>query len=498
MFSAITAGWGLSLFVVSSTSVYSVALIAQYILDIFAVLTLVSFLHFVRHLLPIKVEKILYIVDLISALVVLVSFMPIFKTGVVFNTQLESYWVNPGPLYIILPIYFFIIGIFILVVLIKSYIHNKSTNIVKDRIQQLIFAFIFGSLGGATNFLPQLLGINLGAFGNIFMLTYVFFMSFAVLKYNLFNTKVIATRLFSGAILLVLLTNILRSNSLSSWGLNLIMFIIVGVVSILLSKSVFIEVQSREKVEKLAKRLKKLNKRLKVLDERKNEFLHIATHQLRGPITAINGYASLIKEGDYGQVSKKLHEPIANILSASKVMSETINDYMNIARIEEDNVVQNQTEFDLCKLVEERSEVRRINATDKGIDFKLENNVPGDKCVVRADNNNITQVLNALLENAIKYTHKGGVVVTTELVKSGKSVRVSINDTGIGVAKEEVAKLFDKFTRADNAKETDAFGTGMGLFIAKNLIEANGGSIYVDSDGIDKGTTFTIELPVVA
>ena len=105
-----------------------------------------------------------------------------------------------------------------------------------------------------------------------------------------------------------------------------------------------------------------------------------------------------------------------------------------------------------------------------------------------------------MVNNSIKFTEQGTVSVHVAIQEKRTDqtlIDFQIKDTGIGVAKKEVAGLFDKFTRADNAKETDAFGTGMGLFIAKNLIEANSGSVKVESEGLNKGTTFTIELPVV-
>jgi len=253
---------------------------------------------------------------------------------------------------------------------------------------------------------------------------------------------------------------------------------------------------SFKKEQNSKKKLKKLNKKLKEMDEKKTEFLHIATHQLRGPITAIKGYTSLLRDGDYGKMEDEIQLPLQKIMSASEVMTDTINDYMDIARIEEKNLKLEPEDFKLCALVRERVEVARVNAEERGLKLVLD--IPkGAECSVNADRKNITQVINALIENAIKYTKKGTVTVTGERVEGGTMARVHIKDSGIGIPKDELEGIFTKFSRASNAKESSIFGTGMGLFIAKSLMEANGGSIKASSEGNGKGTTFTIELPVV-
>ncbi len=384
-------------------------------------------------------------------------------------------------------------------ILIDTYRNTKKL-VTRSQIFYLIIgASVATFISFVTNLILPITGdFTFNWVGQISISFMAAFITYGIYKEQIFNTKIALTELVVSASWVLLSINVLFSQTITTRILTIIPLIIFTFLGYMIIHTMKKEISTKERIEEVATSLEKANKKLKELDEKKNEFLHIATHQLRGPITAINGYASLILEGDYGDMPKSAKVPINNILSASKVMSETINDYMNIARIEEDNVVQNMTEFDLCELVDERVEVRLVNAQDKGIKMTIEHDVEGDKCMVKADKNNITQVLNALLENAIKYTHKGEVQVRTELSESGKRVRVSIKDTGIGVAKGEVAGLFDKFTRADNAKETDAFGTGMGLFIAKNLIEANKGKIWVESEGLNKGSTFTIELPVVA
>ncbi len=324
--------------------------------------------------------------------------------------------------------------------------------------------------------------------------TIMFFaVSYSIYRHRAFNLRVQFSEIL--AILLVsvaitdLLTSIYYIDSILLFAWKFTMAIIIAWVAKSFLDGLFAEQTSKKK-------LKKLNKRLKEMDEKKTEFLHIATHQLRGPVASINGYASLMRDGDYGKLAKAQVEPLQKILASSKIMTDTINDYMDIARIEEKNLTLEPEDFKLCKLVKERVEILQVSAEEKGIKLVVE--IPtGKPCTVHADKKNITQAVNALLENAIKYTIKGTVTVQAERSEDGTRAIVHISDSGIGVPKGELEGLFTKFSRASNAEESSVGGTGMGLFIAKSLMEANGGTIAVSSEGLNKGTTFTIELPLL-
>jgi len=265
----------------------------------------------------------------------------------------------------------------------------------------------------------------------------------------------------------------------------------------MLLRSIYTEIKVRSDLKDTVKKVKSLNKRLKDMDEKKTEFLHIATHQLRGPITAIKGYTSLLRDGDYGKMEGEIQVPLQKIMSASEVMTDTINDYMDIARIEEKNLKLEPEDFKICDLVRERVEVTQVTAEEKGLELILDT-TKGAQCTVHADKKNVTQVINALIENAIKYTKKGTVTVSGNKSEDGTKAYIHIKDSGIGIPKAELDGIFTKFSRASNAKESSIFGTGMGLFIAKSLMEANGGSIKATSGGKGKGTTFTIELPIMS
>ncbi len=374
-------------------------------------------------------------------------------------------------------------------------IYKGAVGKLRQRVQYIFIGLLVAaSMGTVTNLIfPYLNIFKYFAVGPMSTAVMVLFIGYAMIRYDMWGIKATLVEMLVGILMVMAFLNIgIDTGYVSGAQMLVFKLLFIPITAVI----VIVFIRSFKKEQRQKKKLKKLNKKLNEMDEKKNEFLHIATHQLRGPITAIKGYTSLLREGDYGKIRPEMEAPIDHILSASKVMSETIADYMNIARIEEDDLRQSATKFDLCELVSERAETMRINAEKKNLRFTT-NLLTESPCIILADRGNITQVINALLENAIKYTDVGSVTVEAKLVNKDKRVQVSVTDTGIGVAKHEVAGLFDKFTRADNAKESDAFGTGMGLFIAKSLIEANGGSIEVSSKGINRGTTFTIELPRV-
>ncbi|MEK7510798.1 MAG: HAMP domain-containing sensor histidine kinase [Patescibacteria group bacterium] len=228
------------------------------------------------------------------------------------------------------------------------------------------------------------------------------------------------------------------------------------------------------------------------IDRLKDEFLSIAAHQLRAPITAIRGYASNIRDGSYGPIPEYLQEPLRVIQDSSRLMANSIEDYLNISRIEQGRMKYERSVFDLTALAGTVVNELTPVATKRGLTISLATPEP---LSIKADIGKMKQVLTNLIDNAIKYTENGSVTVAVE--KRGKQARVTISDTGIGIAEDEIGHLFVKFTRARDANRVNTTGTGLGLYVAKQLVEGNGGKIWVESAGLEKGSRFIFELPAV-
>jgi signal transduction histidine kinase len=304
--------------------------------------------------------------------------------------------------------------------------------------------------------------------------------------------------LFSGAIVLVFLFNLLQPDSLLNWGVKFILFILILLFSIFLVRGVYKEIEDKEKIEKLARDLERVNQdlananeRLKELDKLKSEFLSLATHQIRAPLTSIKGYASLVLEGDYGKVPEPIKNVVQTIFNSCQNLVVIVSEFLDISRIEQGRMKYDLVEFDINKEIKEIiTELKpTIEKSGLSVGFKSANTSNN----VYADMGKIKQVIGNILDNSIKYTPHGSITVSVYDVAN--KIKVAVSDTGIGIAAEDITRLFSKFTRAKDAFRTNVIGTGLGLYVAKQMIEAQNGKIWVESHGLGKGSTFFIELP---
>jgi signal transduction histidine kinase len=200
----------------------------------------------------------------------------------------------------------------------------------------------------------------------------------------------------------------------------------------------------------------------------------------------------MILEGSFGEVSEKAKEPLSRIYESSKLMAVSIEDFLNVSRIEQGRMKYDMTDFDLKDLAKTVFEELKSTAEAKKLAFTFtdDNSAP---YIVHADIGKIKQVISNLADNSIKYTPEGSVEISVSHT-SEKKIRVAIKDSGVGISEETKSKLFDKFVRARNAHEVNVTGTGLGLYVAKQMIEAHNGKIWVESPGEGRGSTFFIEL----
>ncbi|MCA9309026.1 hypothetical protein KC973_01495, partial [Candidatus Saccharibacteria bacterium] len=248
----------------------------------------------------------------------------------------------------------------------------------------------------------------------------------------------------------------------------------------------------QEKVNEATKELKSTNKKLVALDEAKDEFISMASHQLRTPLTSIKGYLSMILDGDMGKLNKNQTQALKEAFGSSQRMVFLISDFLNVSRIKTGKFVIEPKEIDLAEMVGE--ELKQLTEMADSRDIKLKYDQPGEFPLVKLDDNKIRQVMMNMVDNAIYYTPAGGTV-TIQLMVDGKDVVFKVIDTGIGVPKSEQHKLFTKFFRAGNAKVARPDGTGLGLFMAQKIIVAQNGSIIFESEE-GKGSTFGFRFPL--
>lgn len=328
-------------------------------------------------------------------------------------------------------------------------------------------------------------------FAPLFTLPFIGFTAYAIIQYNLLNIKIIATELLAFGLAIASLFQITFADTPAGIAFNIATFVVVLGFSIWLIQSVRREVEQRQRIEELAGDLRKANARLKELDTQKSEFLSIASHQLRSPLTAMKGYASMVLEGEYGKIPKKVEGAVQKIYDASENMHELVEDFLNVSRIEQGRMEYNTEELDLVALAADITEQEQPAAEEAGLELTFHRKA--ERCTVRADDNKMRQIVRNLIDNAIKYTKDGSITATARC--EAEEAVVSVSDTGVGMSQETLDKLFRKFSRADNANEVNVSGTGLGLYIARQMLEEQGGTIEAQSPGEGQGSTFTIRMP---
>jgi len=266
------------------------------------------------------------------------------------------------------------------------------------------------------------------------------------------------------------------------------------VIGIFLIRSIFKEISTQDEIDGLIKKLNNTNEKILELDKQKTEFVSIASHQLRSPLTAVQGYSSMILEGDFGKVPANLQEPLTRINSASASLGFLINDFLNISRIEKGQLEYTFDRINVTTLLGDLFKEFTLVAKNHNLILREKYDETKD-IFVKADQGKLKQIISNLIDNAIKYTLKG--YVELDLHEKNGKVLISIKDTGIGMTKATMNKLFEKFSRAKNASSVNVYGSGLGLYVAKVMTEAQSAKIWVESDGENKGSTFFVEFEVL-
>jgi len=295
-------------------------------------------------------------------------------------------------------------------------------------------------------------------------------------------------------IIVLLIFNIADSVSVPEYIWKTFLLGLFLVFGYLLIKNNSKELQQKKKTEEITKRLQGANFRFKELDKTKSEFISIASHQLRTPLSIIIGYLSMILEGAYGKISKKTVEPISNAFTASQQLNKLVNTLLNVSRIEADKIKLEAEKMPVKEILEPIIEEFKITAQKKGLYLRL--SIPTPLPKISLDKQKINQVIMNIIDNAIKYTKIGGIVVRVTTLKNKNKILIQIADTGLGMEKKQITQIFKKFKRGKAGEISWASGAGLGLFIAKKFTELHHGKIWAESKGINKGSTFYIELPI--
>lgn len=373
---------------------------------------------------------------------------------------------------------------FLFFVFLAYYNLVNSYKKAKNELVKLQFKFIFWGttisyiLGMIFNLFLPWRDYSLIWLGPPFTLILVGSLGYAIIKHHLFNVKVIATEVLTFALWIFILLRTILANNLEDQLVNGGILVIVIIAGILLIRSVIKEVET--------------NEQLKELDRQKSEFLSIASHQFRSPLSAIKGYTSLIMEGSYGQIDEKIKQPVKNIFDSTNNLAMIVEDFLNVSRIEQGRMEYKFEDLKVNEIIEKVIEEMKPSINDSGLEFSFNYDKSLDY-TASVDISKFRQVITNLIDNALKYTKYGWIKAELNKNKEGK-ILFKLSDTGVGIPEKELPNLFTLFKRADNANKVNVKGTGLGLYIVKKIMEAHEGRVWAESDGEGKGAEFYVEL----
>lgn len=256
-----------------------------------------------------------------------------------------------------------------------------------------------------------------------------------------------------------------------------------------LSESIGVALDNKllfEENQHVLKQLRESNQKLKELDETKDDFISMASHQLRTPLTSAKGYISMVLEGDAGKITPTQREMLGQAYFSSQRMVYLIADLLNVSRLKTGKFVIDAAPVDLAEVVEQELSQLQETAASRSLTFTYDKPKHFPKLMM--DETKIRQVIMNFADNAIYYTPSGGHI-EVKLIENKTTIELRVEDDGIGVPRSEQPHLFTKFYRAGNARKARPDGTGLGLFMAKKVVVAQGGSIIFKSHE-GKGSTF--------
>jgi signal transduction histidine kinase len=251
--------------------------------------------------------------------------------------------------------------------------------------------------------------------------------------------------------------------------------------------------RSEEELRKYAEDLAKANEELKSLDKMKDEFLSNVSHELKTPLTSIRGYTELLNDGSLGELGEEQKHAEATVMRNTKRLQRLVDSLLYLSRTQAGTVQYDFETLNVSELADQLMEDLQIQAKEKNLEMikKIEPDLPP----IKGDRDKLTDMFTNIIDNSIKFTPKGGSI-TIFANKEDEYIHINIKDTGIGIPKDMIDNLFQRFYQIDSSQKRKYGGTGLGLYIAKTIVEAHDGEIWVESEGKGKGTEVHIKLPV--
>ncbi len=393
--------------------------------------------------------------------------------------------VQPPILLFIITVLSLIISSFVFLIrrIIKAKIGEKKpfVLILFGAIVTFILLFtcnlILPAVFNVTHFIPL---------GAVTIFPFSAFTAYAIFKHKAFKVKNLGATIMAFFLCMATFVEIIFAESSGQLLLRVGIFLFVLLISIQFVKNIF-------QLEHLTDSLEDANIRLQSLDKLKSEFISLASHQLRSPLTVIKGYASTLTDGMVGDLTPKQNEIVRHIYTSAQGLASVVEDFLNVTKIEQGGMKYVFDEVDIRTIIENLVNDMKIVAEDKHLLFTSTIDESASY-IVRADGIKLKQVFLNLIDNSIKYTKEGFVKVALSVNNTDNAIIFSVSDSGVGVSEETKKKLFTKFARGEGGV-LNSGGSGLGLYLAQEIVKAHKGQITLDSEGMDKGSTFTVTLP---
>lgn len=319
------------------------------------------------------------------------------------------------------------------------------------------------------------------------MVVFMVLIAVAIVRYHAFNVKLIGAQALVVAQLILIGSEFLFIQNTTSRILAGITLVITGVIGLNLIRSVQKEIEQREHIEKLAHELELTN-------QRQESLIHFVGHEVKGYLTKDMGAFAALAEGDLGPLPDGMKPFIEGALASSRDGANSVIDILQASNQKKGTVEYKRLPYDLAALVSKWYGKVKPLADKKGLGFTLSIDEAGQPYTVKGDGPQTGEhVLRNLFENSVNYTQQGHVDVS--LTKVDMMAVLTIADTGVGITQEDKKKLFTEGGKGKDSLKVNVHSTGYGLFIAKNVVEAEGGTIRAESEGAGKGSQFIVEFP---
>lgn len=335
----------------------------------------------------------------------------------------------------------------------------------------LTFNVVLPNVFSDTNYIPL---------AALFIFPFVALTFYAIYRHHLFNLKVATTAFLGFMVTVFTFVNVLYSTTMSEVVINVTAFLIVLIGSIRILQDTVA--------------LKTLTEELSETNERQEGLLHFIGHEVKGFMAKDEGAFAALVDGDFGALPDGMKPFVAQALAQARAGVRSVTDILTASNQKKGTMTYAKEPFDLKALAEEVIQKEKPMAEAKGLALSFSADPAGAPYTVNGDRAKIgDSVLRNLVENSIHYTPSGSISVA--LKKEQSRFVFTVEDTGIGITDEDKRKLFTEGGHGKDSQRVNAHSTGYGLYIAKNIVDAHGGSIKAESAGAGKGSVFTVELP---